>query len=221
MHDPAEVTVQNDVGAVRIRPGAADGSDAPVFVDASGRRSRRFRRLGMAVALACAVYAVVIVVTLLSGSSDAPWLPVPGQDADQPAGQVHDSPRPGRSGRSADDGSSVAGPVAGAGTTPTAGVSSRATGTGGPAVRPSPSSDVRPTASAGATAGAVASPQPGSSSGSTPPSSAAPSPDTPASPASSPPASPSESAAPTGGPVAEGAGPRTAAGAGPSAAPVL
>ncbi|MEU1159875.1 hypothetical protein ABZ372_03230, partial [Streptomyces sp. NPDC005921] len=85
------MTVQNEVGAVRIRPGAADGSDAPVFVDASGRRSRRFRRLGMAVALACAVYAVVIVVTLLSGSSDAPWLPVPGQDADKPAGQVHDS----------------------------------------------------------------------------------------------------------------------------------
>ncbi|MFD8819941.1 hypothetical protein ACFV23_52815, partial [Streptomyces sp. NPDC059627] len=123
VHDPDEVTVQNDVGAVRIQPtgpagpirsAAAEASRAsaasgasgaagvpvPVFVDESGRRSRRFRRFGMAVGLACAVYAVVIVVTLLSGSSDAPWLPVPGQHGDRPAGTVDDSPRPAHTPRS-------------------------------------------------------------------------------------------------------------------------
>ncbi|MEU2784090.1 hypothetical protein ABZ629_20075, partial [Streptomyces sp. NPDC007110] len=100
-HDPHEVTVQLDgiglqldgmMRAAKDAPGP-EGSDGPVFVDETGRRSRRFRRLGMAVALACAVYAVVIVATLLSGNSDAPWLPVEGP-ADKPAGQVDTSPMP-------------------------------------------------------------------------------------------------------------------------------
>lgn len=100
-HDPHEVTVQLDgiglqldgmMRAAKDAPGP-EGSDGPVFVDETGRRSRRFRRLGMAVALACAVYAVVIVATLLSGNSDAPWLPVEGP-AEKPAGQVDTSPLP-------------------------------------------------------------------------------------------------------------------------------
>ncbi|MFD0315323.1 hypothetical protein [Streptomyces flavalbus] len=101
-HDPHEVTVQLD--AVQIGDGrlsAAVGVPAPVdqdaagpvFVDETGRRSRRFRRIGMLVGLACAVYAVVIVATLMSGSSDAPSLPVPEQ-RDQPASQVDTSDRP-------------------------------------------------------------------------------------------------------------------------------
>jgi hypothetical protein len=103
-HDPHEVTVQLDGAApgqetsprkAEAGPGApADPSDGPVFVDESGRRGRTFRRLGIAIGIACAVYAVVIVVTLLSGSSDAPWLPVPGQQDDKPAGQVDTSPAP-------------------------------------------------------------------------------------------------------------------------------
>ncbi|MFQ3556735.1 hypothetical protein QZN11_08030 [Streptomyces gramineus] len=201
-------SVPDDAGSVRIRPtGAAEVSDAPVFVDASGRRSRRFRRIGTAVGLACAVYAVVIVVTLLSGSSDAPWLPVPGQNHDRPAGKVDDSPRPARSAPSSGDDTSVAGPaVSGDGTTPSARVSSRTPGAGRKdAGLPSASTPARPTPSG--TAGA--SPNPGSSSVAPSPSASAPTSDTPAPPASSPAASPSESAAPTGGPVAEGAAPRT------------
>ncbi|GAB2741723.1 hypothetical protein [Streptomyces bullii] len=103
-HDPHEVTVQLDAvqfgdGVLRQARGgpdqAHDGpSDGPVFVDATGRRSRRFRRAGMAVGLVCAGYAVVIAATVLSGNSDAPWLPVPGQQDDRPAGQVDTSPRP-------------------------------------------------------------------------------------------------------------------------------
>ncbi|EFH28669.1 conserved hypothetical protein, partial [Streptomyces sviceus ATCC 29083] len=108
-HDPHEVTVQLDAislsGDDRIegrpgRPGgdgAAEASDGPVFVDESGRRSRRFRRIGIAVGLACAVYAVVIVVTLLSGNSNAPWLPMTGPKDDAPAGKVDTSPMPAES----------------------------------------------------------------------------------------------------------------------------
>ncbi|WP_307182301.1 hypothetical protein [Streptomyces canus] len=77
--------------------GGSESSDGPVFVDESGRRSRRFRRIGIAVGLACAVYAVVIVVTLLSGNSNAPWLPVTGPKDDAPAGEVDTSPMPAES----------------------------------------------------------------------------------------------------------------------------
>ncbi|MGY3202036.1 hypothetical protein [Streptomyces sp. TE5632] len=104
-HDPHEVTIQLD--AVQIgngmllgtpnRPGGGavhEPSDGPVFVDESGRRVRRYRRIGLAVGLACAAYAVVIVATLLSGNSDAPWVPVPDQEQGQPAEKVEASPRP-------------------------------------------------------------------------------------------------------------------------------
>lgn len=103
-HDPDEVTVQLDVAGAHLEDwlvqqakgprgaqGVQEGSDGPVFVDETGRRSRRYRRIGMAVGLACAVYAVVIVATLLSGNSSAPWLPVPGKQDDKPASKV-DSP---------------------------------------------------------------------------------------------------------------------------------
>ncbi|WP_371101261.1 hypothetical protein, partial [Streptomyces sp. PU_AKi4] len=102
-HDPHEVTVQLDsvqIGeglelrrAPSHRAGGAQDTAGPVFVDESGRRSRLYRRIGLAVGLACAGYAVVMVATLLSGNSDAPWMPVPGQE-DKPAGQVETTPQP-------------------------------------------------------------------------------------------------------------------------------
>ncbi|GAB2788502.1 hypothetical protein GCM10027073_20780 [Streptomyces chlorus] len=103
-HDPHEVTVQLDAvqfgdGVLRATPGkhrvgGPDVADGPVFVDESGRRSRLYRRIGLAVGLACAGYAIVIVATLLSGNSNAPWVPVPGQEEEQPAGKVETSPQP-------------------------------------------------------------------------------------------------------------------------------
>ncbi|MER6688481.1 hypothetical protein [Streptomyces minutiscleroticus] len=100
-HDPHEVTVQLDAAGLRTAEamlrqakGKGEEPDGPVFVDESGRRGRTFRRLGALIGLACAVYAVVIVATLLSGSSDAPWLPVPGQEQDAPEGKVDTSPAP-------------------------------------------------------------------------------------------------------------------------------
>jgi hypothetical protein len=98
-HDPNEVTVQLDgVGreveeeleAVGPPGGAAvvagEAADGPVFVDESGRRSRRYRRIGIGVGVACAVYSVVIAATLLSGNSNAPWMPLPGRQQGQESG---------------------------------------------------------------------------------------------------------------------------------------
>ncbi|MET8576411.1 hypothetical protein [Streptomyces sp. NPDC005012] len=98
-HDPNEVTVQLDgvgreveerleAAAVPVGPVTAhgEGADGPVFVDESGRRSRRYRRIGIGVGVACAVYAVVILATLLSGNSHAPWMPVPGRQQEQGRG---------------------------------------------------------------------------------------------------------------------------------------
>ncbi|MET9135265.1 hypothetical protein [Streptomyces parvulus] len=137
-HDPHEVTVQLD--AVQLGDGVlhrTDGghrksrhepSEGPVFVDASGRRSRLYRRLGILVGIACAVYAVVIVSTLMSGNSDAPWMPVPGQEEGAPAGQVDTTPLPSRSGPPAGTGTPEAGPSA-AGSTGTPGAGAPAPGT--------------------------------------------------------------------------------------------
>ncbi|MFJ6901276.1 hypothetical protein [Streptomyces hokutonensis] len=136
----------------RSKKGAGhDGSDGPVFVDESGRRSRRYRRIGMAVGIACAVYAVVIVVTLLSGSSNAPWLPVPGQKDDPPAGKVDTSPLPAESGRPSGGGGSVAPgniPTASDGTTPSPGASASASGASkAPGSKASTSASAKPSAS--------------------------------------------------------------------------
>ncbi|WP_221357422.1 hypothetical protein [Streptomyces beigongshangae] len=103
-HDPHEVTVQLDgvgrqtedwlVQQAKGAPGARtqEAADRPVFVDETGRRSRRYRRIGMAVGLACAVYAMVVLATLVSGNSSAPWLPELGQKGDTPAGEVDAPP---------------------------------------------------------------------------------------------------------------------------------
>ncbi|MFG2359461.1 hypothetical protein [Streptomyces sp. NPDC048521] len=127
-HDPHEVTVQLDavqLGDVRLSPaaGAPRGSDAdgPVFVDESGRRSRRFRLLGVLVAVACTVFAVVIVATLMSGSSDAPWLPVPGQNEEKPASQIDTSPLPSTSNAATPGTGAATGPAASPTARPTAG----------------------------------------------------------------------------------------------------
>ncbi|MDG4862992.1 hypothetical protein P8605_33120, partial [Streptomyces sp. T-3] len=98
-HDPNEVTVQIDGIGRQLSglPSAQDGqeaADGPVFVDESGSRSRRVRRIGWILGICCAVYAVVLVGTLLSGNSDAPWMPGLGKDDDRPAGRVDTTPGP-------------------------------------------------------------------------------------------------------------------------------
>ncbi|MFV0135706.1 hypothetical protein ACLGIH_21220 [Streptomyces sp. HMX87] len=157
-HDPHEVTVQLDAvqlgdGLLRRAEGtprrAPEGSDGPVFVDASGRRSRRFRRLGIAVGIACAVYAVVMVATLMSGNSNAPWLPVPGQQEGKPAGQVDTTPLPEEPVEpSATAGGTVprATPSAGDTAAPAPGAEAPAAGTTADPAPPAGAADPEPTA---------------------------------------------------------------------------
>ncbi|MFJ6083042.1 hypothetical protein ACIQI8_16735 [Streptomyces sp. NPDC092369] len=226
-HDPHEVTVQLDGvalqqsrrlketdGSADASPASAsaagaDASDRPVFVDESGRRSRRFRRLGIAVGLACAVYAVVIVVTLLSGSSDAPWLPVPGQKDDQPAGKVDTSPQPTPSVIPSGAAGVVPGttPTADNGIVPTPGASRTAPGagtaSGGNGTRPGASADPGPTATRTTTGPGTGPSAPVSSDPVVDPSvSTSPDPSGPAT--TSPDPSPSTAGGGPGGPVADG-----------------
>ncbi|MFF9811138.1 hypothetical protein ACF1G5_39690 [Streptomyces coeruleorubidus] len=158
-HDPHEVTVQLD--AVQLGDGflrqvkedtGASTADRPVFVDESGRRSRRLRRIGIAIALACGVYAVVIVATLLSGNSNAPWLPVPGQQEGQPAGQVDTPSQPTESAPAGDTGATAPGsaPTTGEATAPAPGPSAlepaASAGPGRSATTAGPSPTATPTA---------------------------------------------------------------------------
>ncbi|MDR6975876.1 hypothetical protein J2X68_002564 [Streptomyces sp. 3330] len=159
LHDADELTVQlagidpaAAAGASRSPFGSQGAPGTPVFVDESGRRSRRLRRLGVAVGVSCAVYALVIVATLVSGNSSAPWLPLPGQNDDTPAGKVETSSVPAVS--ESPSGSDGAAPGAeSSDTAPTA--SSTGGATEGPGA----------TASAG---GAEASASPAASTGTTP-----------------------------------------------------
>ncbi|MGW0082473.1 translation initiation factor IF-2 [Streptomyces sp. NPDC003393] len=170
--DPRELTVRidrvegspDDTDTSRHEPDGREcgASEGPVFVDASGRRSRRFRRFGMAVGIACGVYAVVIVVTLLSGNSNAPWLPVPGQADDRPAGEVDTSPAPSDPARPPGTGGGVVVPgvpvvpgVSGLPNVP--GISASASGSGTPSAG---AGATAPRSSAGPWPGASASPGP-------------------------------------------------------------
>ncbi|WP_344052507.1 hypothetical protein [Streptomyces thermoalcalitolerans] len=173
-HDPNEVTVQLDTmkppgSAASAGFAAGKAADKPVFVDDSGRRSRRLRRFGMAVGLVCAAYAGVIVVTLLSGNAGAPWVPIPIPGVgDPPASKVKESPRPSETtGPSAGSGglpgNGAPGTGADAGTGTDAGAGAGAPSAG---ATPSPGSTAAPGTSPrpGTTPGASAQPQPSASS---------------------------------------------------------
>ncbi|CAM5522401.1 Translation initiation factor IF-2 OS=Streptomyces pilosus OX=28893 GN=GCM10010280_62350 PE=4 SV=1 [Streptomyces pilosus] len=225
-HDPHEVTVQLDAvqfgadGVLRratAKPNVGqECADGPVFVDESGRRSRRYRRIGMAVGLACAGYAAVIVATLVSGNSDAPWLPVPGQQQqEQPAGKVETSPQPGETDATPGSGTSLLpgdSPTDSAEDLPEPGASIPAPGTGAGRDASDASADPEPTATGGTR-------QPGTGTGATP------TPEAPVEPATTPPAAtppPADDPAPvTSAPAGDGgAEPATDTVAAPAAQPV-
>ncbi len=209
-HDPHEVTVQLDAvqfgadGVLRRASATPNGSrenaDGPVFVDESGRRSRRYRRIGMAVGLACAGYAAVIVATLVSGNSDAPWLPVPGQQQERPAGKVETSPRPGETDATPGSGTSLLpgdSPSEGAAELPGPGASLPAPDASAGRDAPGASADPEPTATPG-----TRQPGTGTGAGTTPTPQASESPATTA-PAVSPP--PADDPAPvTSAPTGDG-----------------
>ncbi|WP_432078753.1 hypothetical protein [Streptomyces sp. YPW6] len=98
-HEPNDATIQLDglgrqLAELPGEPAPPDGSDGPVFVDESGRRSKTFRRLGWVLATVCAGYAVTLVFAVLGGNSSAPWLPLSGPEEKARAEQVDDLPEP-------------------------------------------------------------------------------------------------------------------------------
>ncbi|WP_217179663.1 hypothetical protein [Streptomyces sp. AC495_CC817] len=232
-HDPHEVTVQLDgvgreveegtgrhAGKNGDPAGAGQDSDGPVFVDESGRRRNLYRRLGIAVGTACAAYAVVIVGTLVSGNSDAPWLPVPMQKDDKPAGRVDTPPEPAESDDRSDTADGFvpdAGPGGGrAGATVSPGGKSP-TGASGRARQPEESAGAEP--SAAPSAGVVPQPKPSTSAKDPEPSaSASEPPKVDPTPSDSPSPAPSDTTDP--GPAPDGGGTDTVAGGPASPAPV-
>lgn len=98
---------------------------APVFVDASGRRQRRVRRLGRLLVVPAAVYVALLVSTLLGGPTiHSPLVPLP--DAPRPGGPVGapvDTAVPHRSTHPTASGHATAGAAPRAGATATAAAS--------------------------------------------------------------------------------------------------
>ncbi|MDX2908694.1 MULTISPECIES: hypothetical protein [Streptomyces] len=234
-HDPHEVTVQLDgvgrevdegsgrhAGRNGDTAGAGQDSDGPVFVDESGRRRNLYRKLGIAVGTACAAYAVVIVGTLVSGNSDAPWLPVPMQKDDKPAGQVDTPPLPDESDDRTDEAdgfvpdSGPGGGRTGASSSPGA---KSPTGSSGKAKQPEKSASAEP--SARPSAGATPGPKPTVGVKDPEPSASAPEPPkVDPTPSASPPASPTPSETGSAGPAPGSGGSDNVAGGPASPAPV-
>ncbi|MCG6497139.1 hypothetical protein [Kitasatospora sp. A2-31] len=72
---------------------AAETTAAPVFVDSSGRRQRRVRRLGLLLAVPAAGYLVLVASTVLGGPSvSAPFLPLPPAPSAAPTAPAAETP---------------------------------------------------------------------------------------------------------------------------------
>ncbi|ALC22886.1 hypothetical protein ACH46N_25145 [Streptomyces pristinaespiralis] len=99
-HEPHEVTIQLDGLGRKLRDlpvepiAPHDGAEGPVFVDESGRRSKKFRRIGWVLAAACAVYAITLVAALVGGNSSAPWMPGLGSVGEKQPDHVEIQPAP-------------------------------------------------------------------------------------------------------------------------------
>ncbi|MFH9370334.1 hypothetical protein ACH4K8_32205 [Streptomyces anulatus] len=121
-HEPNDATIQLDglgrqLAELPGEPAPPDGSDGPVFVDESGRRSKTYRRLGWVLASVCVAYAVTLVLAVLGGNSSAPWLPLSGTEEKAKAEQAEEAPAPdgtadGPSGGTPEPGPSASGSAA-------------------------------------------------------------------------------------------------------------
>ncbi|MFI1096814.1 hypothetical protein [Streptomyces sp. NPDC020917] len=139
-------------GATEQGPGHSRAADRPVFVDPSGRRQRRVRRLGRLLAIPAAAYVALLLSTALGGPSvNSPYLPLPaaGDHRTGPAGPGAGDRTPATSpkGSSPAAGSHAARPTAGSGT---GGASPRpsAAGTASPSAHPTAKGSAKPSATA-------------------------------------------------------------------------
>ena len=67
----------------------------PVFVDSSGHRQRRIRRLGLVVAIPVVGYLVLLASSVLGGPQvDTPLIPLPEAAKQQPAPKVKTTQQP-------------------------------------------------------------------------------------------------------------------------------
>ncbi|MFB7216709.1 hypothetical protein [Streptomyces sp. NPDC056227] len=170
-HEWNDVTVQLDglgrqLSELSAEPGAPEGSDGPVFVDESGRRSKTFRRLGWVLAAVCACYAVTLVVALLGGSSTAPWLPLSGQKQHKKADEVQTPPTPSRSADTVVPVGAAPGPTAAAPAADVRAKPSGSAGSGAPSASASGKAPSKPTTGAthtGDTTGGGTKPTPATS----------------------------------------------------------
>ncbi|MFC9689331.1 hypothetical protein ACFTSF_12370 [Kribbella sp. NPDC056951] len=126
---------------------------SPVFVDSSGHRRRRIRRLGVVFAVPVVGYVVLLVSSVLGGPQvDTPWIPLPEAGRRPPAPRVTpevqratETPRPTKS---ATNGPGSVRPVVAPTTVPVATPSAQPTAT--PAtVTPSTPSTATPTVTPG------------------------------------------------------------------------
>ncbi|MEU8627252.1 hypothetical protein [Streptomyces sp. NPDC048669] len=146
-HEPNEVTIQLDglgrqLSELLPEPGAPEGSDGPVFVDESGRRSKTLRRFGWVIAAVCVCFAVTLVGAVLGGNSSAPFLPLSGQNEHKKAEEVQVPPTPGESA------GALVTPGASAGSSPSAPVN----GSSAPVVPGSSAAAGSPTSGTGSSA---------------------------------------------------------------------
>lgn len=146
-HPPADARPAPE--AADHRPGGPATAARPVFVDPSGRRQRRVRRLGRLLVIPAAGYVALLLSAALGGPSvDSPYLPLPAGGAHGAGGATPRSTAPGIAGRTPSTASKGDAPGSGS---PTA----RATAGSAPAATgPSP----RPSAPGKATASAAANP---------------------------------------------------------------
>jgi hypothetical protein len=144
-HDPAGETPEQAEGDSQLAP-----SPSPVFVDSSGRRQRRVRRLGRLLVVPAAVYVALLVSTLLGGPTvDSPLLPLPAS----PAARSHaPGTPPGGGAQPTGSGSQTGGRAQAAGSATGSG-SGTATGSGAGAT-PSAGATSSPSATAAATSAA-------------------------------------------------------------------
>ncbi|TJZ99627.1 hypothetical protein [Actinacidiphila oryziradicis] len=134
----------------------------PVFVDASGRRRRRVRRLGLILMVLAAGYLTLVVSTALGGPTvDAPFLPLPAppdataRHASGHVPSVKHRTAPGSGG------------TTGSGTRPDSAVSTARPGSAASSASASPSSASSASASASPTGSASAGPSASASPGQT------------------------------------------------------